>query len=140
MLSSLWCELFWTVVGELLVLLLPFIDGVARFKLISGGMRPSFIRFFCFMRRFWNHIFTWVSFNCSADAISILRALVKYLLKWNSFSNSVSCLLVKLVLPLLFNKAFPPFCITFELFPKWLPSSRFPAALLVPWRRFPPAG
>lgn len=45
---------------------------------------------------------TCVSFNCKALAISILRALVKYLLKWNSFSNSVNCLLVKFVLPVLF--------------------------------------
>ena len=32
-------------------------------------------------------------------AISMRRARVKYLLKWNSFSNSVNCLLVKLVRP-----------------------------------------
>lgn len=44
---------------------------------------------------------TCVSFNCSAFAISIRRARVKYLLKWNSFSNSVSCLLVKFVRPVL---------------------------------------
>ena len=24
----------------------------------SAGMRPSFIRFFCFIRRFWNQILT----------------------------------------------------------------------------------
>ena len=67
----------------------------------SGGIRPSFMRFFCFIRLFWNHIFTWVSLSCRAPAISILRALVRYLLKWNSFSNSVNCLVVKLVLPVL---------------------------------------
>lgn len=68
---------------------------------LSGGINPSFILFFCFILLFWNHIFTWVSFNCNADAISILLALVRYLLKWNSFSSSVSCLLVKFVRPVL---------------------------------------
>lgn len=51
-------------------------------------------------------LLTCVSFNCNAFAISMRRALVKYLLKWNSFSSSVSCLFVKLVRPvllLLFN-------------------------------------
>uniref|UniRef100_A0A6B0UBN0 Putative secreted protein n=1 Tax=Ixodes ricinus TaxID=34613 RepID=A0A6B0UBN0_IXORI len=62
-------------------------------------MRPSFMRFFCFMRRFWNQILTWVSLSCSAVAISMRRARVRYLLKWNSFSSSVSCLVVKLVRP-----------------------------------------
>ena len=28
-------------------------------RLGSGGIRPSFIRFFCFILRFWNQIFTW---------------------------------------------------------------------------------
>ena len=61
------------------------------------GKRPSFSRFFCFIRRFWNQIFTWVSLSCRDAAISTLRARVRYLLKWNSFSSSVSCLVVKLV-------------------------------------------
>lgn len=68
---------------------------------LSDGMRPSFMRFFCFMRRFWNQIFTCVSLSWSAVAISIRRARVRYLLKWNSFSNSVNCFVVKLVLPVL---------------------------------------
>lgn len=68
---------------------------------VSAGIKPSFIRFFCFMRRFWNHIFTWVSLSCNAVAISMRLARVRYLLKWNSFSNSVSCLVVKLVRPVL---------------------------------------
>lgn len=53
-------------------------------------------------------LLTCVSFNWSALAISIRRARVKYLLKWNSFSNSVNCLFVKFVraeLLLLFNKS-----------------------------------
>ena len=61
---------------------------------------PSFIRFFCFIRLFWNHILTWVSLSPNAAAISIRRARVRYLLKWNSFSNSVSCLFVKFVRPM----------------------------------------
>lgn len=104
---------------ELLLLLLRWLLG--DWLRGSAGTRPSFIRFFCFMRRFWNQILTYensllsivskivtnfnltcVSFNWRALAISIRRALVKYLLKWNSFSNSVSCLLVKFVLPVLF--------------------------------------
>lgn len=51
---------------------------------------------------------TCVSFSCRALAISMRRARVKYLLKWNSFSNSVNCLFVKFVRPellLLFNSS-----------------------------------
>lgn len=68
---------------------------------MSAGISPSFMRFFCFMRLFWNQIFTCVSFNCKDCAISILRARVRYLLKWNSFSSSVSCFVVKFVRPVL---------------------------------------
>jgi len=70
-------------------------------KVGSGGINPSFMRFFCFIRRFWNQIFTCVSLSCSAPAISILLARVRYLLKWNSFSNSVNIFVVKLVRPVL---------------------------------------
>ena len=70
-------------------------------KVGSGGISPSFMRFFCFILRFWNQILTWVSLSWRAPAISILLARVRYLLKWNSFSNSVNCLVVKLVLPVL---------------------------------------
>lgn len=96
-------------VGELLVLLVPLRCMVSccccwcRWCCCwATGSRPSRCRFFCFIRRFWNQIFTWVSLSCSADAISIRRARVRYRLKWNSFSSSVSCLLVKLVRPVLF--------------------------------------
>lgn len=61
------------------------------------GSKPSFSLFFCFILRFWNQILTWVSLSCKEAAISTLRALVRYLLKWNSFSSSVNCLVVKLV-------------------------------------------
>lgn len=59
--------------------------------------QPSFSRFFCFILRFWNQIFTCVSLSSRLAATSTLRARVRYLLKWNSFSSSVSCLVVKLV-------------------------------------------
>lgn len=76
-------------------------EGDVHERVGSGGISPSFIRFFCFIRLFWNHILTCVSFSCKAAAISIRRALVKYLLKWNSFSNSVNCFVVKFVRPVL---------------------------------------
>lgn len=82
---------------------LDFSDDSSVFSSLPGGVAgemgrsPSFSRFFCFMRRFWNQIFTWVSLSCRDAAISTLRARVRYLLKWNSFSSSVSCLVVKLV-------------------------------------------
>lgn len=44
--------------------------------------------FFHFILRFWNQIFICRSVRQRACEISILRLLVKYLLKWNSFSNS----------------------------------------------------
>lgn len=44
--------------------------------------------FFHFMRLFWNHILICRSVRQSACAISILLRLVRYRLKWNSFSNS----------------------------------------------------
>ena len=50
---------------------------------------------------------TWVSLSWRAAAISILLALVRYLLKWNSFSSSVSCFVEKLVRPVLL---IPPPC------------------------------
>ena len=49
----------------------------------------------------FSEILTCVSFSCRAAAISIRRARVKYLLKWNSFSSSVSCFVEKLVRPVL---------------------------------------
>lgn len=76
-------------------------EGEVHERVGSGGISPSFIRFFCFIRLFWNQILTCVSLSCRAAAISIRRALVRYLLKWNSFSNSVNCLVVKLVRPVL---------------------------------------
>lgn len=63
---------------------------------------PSRSRFFCFIRLFWNQIFTCVSLSSSVAAISTRRARVRYLLKWNSFSSSVSCRVLKLVRMALF--------------------------------------
>lgn len=65
-------------VGELLLLLAPL---KAVTFVLSAGIRPSFIRFFCFIRLFWNQIFTCVSLSCSAEAISMRLARVRYLLK-----------------------------------------------------------
>ena len=53
----------------------------------------------CYYRRPPYTANTCVSLRPSAEAISMRRARVRYLLKWNSFSSSVSCLLVKLVRP-----------------------------------------
>ena len=64
---------------------------------LAESRSPSRSLFFCFILRFWNQILTWVSFSCKELAISMRRARVKYLLKWNSFSSSVSCLVLKLV-------------------------------------------
>lgn len=83
-------------------------DGEVHDSDGSGGMSPSFMRFFCFIRLFWNQILTCVSLSCSAAAISIRLARVRYLLKWNSFSNSVNCLVVKLVRPVLLAPRPPP--------------------------------
>lgn len=44
--------------------------------------------FFHFILRFWNQIFICRSVRHRACEISILRLLVRYLLKWNSFSSS----------------------------------------------------
>jgi len=72
-----------------------------QFSLLDELNCASRIRFFCFILLFWNHILTCVSLSPKEAAISILRARVRYLLKWNSFSSSVSCLLVKFVRPML---------------------------------------
>ena len=53
-------------------------------------------------------ISTWVSFSWSAAAISIRLARVRYLLKWNSFSSSVNCLVEKFVRPVLLMPPPPP--------------------------------
>ena len=65
----------------------------------SGISTPCFLSFFCFILRFWNQILTWVSLRWIALAISILLDWVGCILKWNSLSNSVNWLVVKLVLP-----------------------------------------
>lgn len=50
--------------------------------------------FFSFIRRFWNQILMCFSDRLNNLASSILRALVMYRLKRNSFSSSTCCLVV----------------------------------------------
>lgn len=50
--------------------------------------------FFHFILLFWNQILICRSERHRLWAISILRRLVRYLLKWNSFSSSRTCCLV----------------------------------------------
>lgn len=66
---------------------------------------PSLSRFslqwvclLCFILLFWNHTFTCFSVKSSKAAISTRLGLHRYLLKWNSFSSSRSCVLVYAVL------------------------------------------
>ena len=59
----------------------------------SGGSRCCVCRL-CFMRRFWNHTLTCLSVRSNKAAISTRRGRHRYLLKWNSFSSSSSCVLV----------------------------------------------
>lgn len=50
--------------------------------------------FFHFILLFWNQILIWRSERQRVWAISMRRRLVRYLLKWNSFSSSKTCCLV----------------------------------------------
>ena len=97
-----------------------------------------FVSFLCFILLFWNHIFTWnnyimifkfqkfldnfqegevfetfqkltcLSLSCRLSEISCLLFLVRYLLKWNSFSNSNVCVLEYVCLVLLLSPPFVP--------------------------------
>ena len=55
---------------------------------VTRLMLFSLLSFFHFILRFWNQILICLSERHRAWAISILRRLVRYLLKWNSFSSS----------------------------------------------------
>lgn len=57
----------------------------------SSAFSTHSLSFFHFILRFWNQTLTCFSVSPSDRAISILRGLQRYLLKWNSFSNSTSC-------------------------------------------------
>lgn len=46
--------------------------------------------FLCFIRRFWNHVFTCVSLRLKADASSTLSGVERYLWAANLFSRPVS--------------------------------------------------
>lgn len=52
---------------------------------------------FSFMRRFWNQILIWRSFNWSRLDISMRFGRVRYWLMWKLSSNSLSCSLVNSV-------------------------------------------
>lgn len=73
----------------------PVVEGHCRRFIHSLFSNWFFYSLFHFIRRFWNHILICVSVSSKLDAISMRRVLVKYLLKWNSFSNSTSCRWVK---------------------------------------------
>ena len=85
------------------------VSRVPACECAAGGAQssPSLCNFFCFMRLFWNQTFTCVSLSCRALATSTRLARVRYLLKWNSFSSSVSCLVLKLVLGAPFTVGWP---------------------------------
>lgn len=51
--------------------------------------------FFCFVLRFWNHTFTWVSERLSCRASSVLSLPTTYWHLWNSISSLYSCSAVK---------------------------------------------
>ena len=72
LLSVLFCER-----GEVL--------GWSPVRAGSCGMRPSFIRFFCFIRRFWNQIFT-----CKQKATAEVTYMVLYLKKGGESKSLVT--------------------------------------------------
>ena len=76
-----------------------WLEFVLRYSVLSLCLFPGrWWSFFHFILRFWNQIFTCLSDSCRLCAISILLFLVKYLLKWNSFSSSSICWRVYAVL------------------------------------------
>ncbi len=82
-------------VGDGELPLLPSSDGLRFPPLQTSAFSLS--RFFSFILRFWNQIFTCVSFSFNWLAISKRRARVRYLFVWNSFSSSVNCFVLKFV-------------------------------------------
>lgn len=76
-------------------------DQVSKVSPVTASS-PSLSNFFCFMRLFWNQTFTCVSLSCRVLATSSRLDRVRYLLKWNSFSSSVNCLVLKQVLGVAF--------------------------------------
>lgn len=90
---------YYRVVSGALYAIVFFLGGFYCLKfhsvLFSSSSSPlvceqliNLFSFFHFIRRFWNQIFIWRSVRHSACAISMRRLRVRYLLKWNSFSNS----------------------------------------------------
>ena len=66
--------------------------------LVLPGASPCEEHFLCFIRLFWNQIFTCLSVKLSCEASSALLSFVRKWLKWNSFSSSKSCFRVYAVL------------------------------------------
>lgn len=63
---------------------LPSVPDFLRTFFVFGNL----LSFLYFMRLFWNHILICRSDSTNVWAISMRRRRVRYLLKWNSFSNS----------------------------------------------------
>lgn len=74
--------------------------GQSGCRLLAYQLRNTFyvVFFFHFILRFWNQILICLSVRPKAWAISIRRRLVRYRLKWNSFSSSRVWYLVYAVL------------------------------------------
>lgn len=68
-------------------MLCRWLETGADLPLVLGSLWS----FFHFIRLFWNQILICLSERQRVWAISIRRRLVRYLLKWNSFSSSRTC-------------------------------------------------
>ena len=77
-----------TLVQEMLLASDHMAGGSGLSSPPSPASTLALFSFFHFILLFWNQILICLSVRHSAWAISILRLLVKYLLKWNSFSSS----------------------------------------------------
>ena len=59
----------------------------------TSRFRPSFPRIFRhFVRRFWNHVFTWRSVRCNSRANSFRPSKETYFEAWKVFSKINRCL------------------------------------------------
>ena len=64
----------------------------------ARSVKSGIICFFHFVRRFWNHVLTWVSLSFCCLAKLFRSVIVRYFLSWNLSSSALSWLLVKVVL------------------------------------------
>lgn len=87
---GVWCPLChsFLLVGEIYRLKIHSVLFSSSSSPLVCEQLINLFSFFHFIRRFWNQIFIWRSVRHSACAISMRRLRVRYLLKWNSFSNS----------------------------------------------------